>query len=680
MFIEKISEIKIFHRICDATRGALCRFPLAVLFFVFMGGMWLDLVFDLRIMEQARFLDRSLRLQMAFYFFLAGMLATVVQVLSEVNNFSQREKYLSFTAWYLILTSVYFLEVAYTYQALGLAAFFCALFFAAVGYSRLFTEDEAWLFYYKFLQGVLFGLVVAVLASLVLYMIGYAFHTLLDIRIKWLFRGNYLFALLVALAPVCVLAMIPQEVKDDGKRDLFLNGLKFALEYILLPLLLVYAVVLHVTAIKVVFFKFVFFEPLGKGIGRSVAFFFVAGLLSYAAAYYFKDTGTRLLRFYLRHFFKISIVPLALFCVAVWLRIDEYGITPRRYMAALAVAGMFILIVWSCFFKRSWRLSVVPAVCAVAALVYSVGPFDVMAVSLRSQKAALAQLLKDYSIMDKQTGEVRALTEPFIASFYKNELVDKLKFFTKYNALEEVREWIEPVKGRNEHLNKAMKLCLRGHSSRLRFARAGECIGGYGGYINERQIAMAWGLRDTHASYADIPIPRVQTVGNSKRYNWPYVLEAKGYDYIVEAKIRFNDTYKVYDRLGYYKGIGTDIKTYDLNGPGGDAFGVQFLVNPEGAVALKTDEGEASGWVSVADWLGAYRAGALRNDSDGKRVSYNKSHLVHFETPDLKGELEINRLEYIVPEELSGRAVILGIEGVLRFNRKTQASVPVEKD
>lgn len=82
MFIEKIAESKFFHRICESTRGALCRFPLAMLLFFWMSLISFDGAIGLDIVAE------NWRRALVFYFLLAGTLAAIVQLAAEMWHLS----------------------------------------------------------------------------------------------------------------------------------------------------------------------------------------------------------------------------------------------------------------------------------------------------------------------------------------------------------------------------------------------------------------------------------------------------------------------------------------------------------------------------------------------------------------------------------------------------------------
>ena len=46
----------------------------------------------------------------------------------------------------------------------------------------------------------------------------------------------------------------------------------------------------------------------------------------------------------MRHWFWLTVAPLALLVIAVWRRVSDYGVTPDRYWLALIALWLLILV------------------------------------------------------------------------------------------------------------------------------------------------------------------------------------------------------------------------------------------------------------------------------------------------------------------------------------------------
>jgi Domain of unknown function (DUF4153) len=89
------------------------------------------------------------------------------------------------------------------------------------------------------------------------------------------------------------------------------------------------------------------------------------------------------------------VVPLVLLVIALWQRVDTYGVTPERY--ALGLFALFLGLVLLAQVSRSTRgdIRIIPALGALALFLGSFGPWGMFGVSARSQMARLMRELAD---------------------------------------------------------------------------------------------------------------------------------------------------------------------------------------------------------------------------------------------------------------------------------------------
>jgi hypothetical protein len=112
----------------------------------------------------------------------------------------------------------------------------------------------------------------------------------------------------------------------------------------------------------------------------------------------------------MRGFPIVLLVLLPMAGWALWLRIDEHGLTPLRVVRAYGVLCLAVLSVagaWRCVRGRGALTWQVPAVLLVGALVAALGPFSAVRLSVRSQAAELAHRLDALGV-----GRVVASQEP----------------------------------------------------------------------------------------------------------------------------------------------------------------------------------------------------------------------------------------------------------------------------
>ncbi len=169
------------------------------------------------------------------------------------------------------------------------------------------------------------------------------------------------------------------------------KGLKIFTQFVLLPLLAVYLLILYSYT-----FKIVTEMQWPEGwVSYLVLFFSVAGILSLLLIYPVRnDDSNKWIPIFSR-FFYFAIFPLlVLLFFAIKRRISEYGITESRYFVLLL--ALWLLFISSYFLiSKIKNIKLIPISLFCLALLSSFGPWGAFSVSLRSQQNHLRQLLDE---------------------------------------------------------------------------------------------------------------------------------------------------------------------------------------------------------------------------------------------------------------------------------------------
>ncbi|WP_274424118.1 DUF4153 domain-containing protein [Chelativorans sp. YIM 93263] len=213
----------------------------------------------------------------------------------------------------------------------------------------------------------------------------------------WAFTG--LFA-----APLFGLGQVPERFDEKPGHEAagFMDrGMRALGDFVAAPLLITYAVILHVYALKIVVSGDV---PEGQ-IGWLV---FIYGVCVYGALLLinpFFDRARAPTRFLLRFWPFFQIVPLGLLAYAVTVRIGSYGVTPDRFFLALfgLVAALIVLIQLVPRLRGDTRWM---ALLPVLALIFgSFGPQGAVGASIRSQAERFLQIVDSEPLSDEQNDQ-----------------------------------------------------------------------------------------------------------------------------------------------------------------------------------------------------------------------------------------------------------------------------------
>jgi Domain of unknown function (DUF4153) len=236
------------------------------------------------------------------------------------------------------------------------------------------------------LQTMLYALTLYVGAALALLAIEHLFGV--DVRssvyehVWWFLSGTF--------STVFFLAGFPRVFTRPETIDDYPRGLKVFTQFVLLPLVTIYLVILYAYLFKIIFTAH---WPSGW-VSWLVLGFAVAGIFALLLIYPLrKEEGNRWINTYAR-FFYLALIPLiVLLWIAISKRIGSHGITELRYY--VLVLGVW-LAAMACYFvfSSSKDIRVIPASLCLLALLSLWGPWSAGGVSLAVQRGRLRAILE----------------------------------------------------------------------------------------------------------------------------------------------------------------------------------------------------------------------------------------------------------------------------------------------
>lgn len=229
-------------------------------------------------------------------------------------------------------------------------------------------------------SGVLFlGLTVA-LASI---------DNLFGVHIK----GERYFQLWLIMAGVFntwfFLAGVPERLGENGTATPYPKGLKVFTQYVLLPLVTVYVVILYAYAAKII----LEWEWPQGWVSRLILGFSITGILSLLLVHPLKEMEEhRWIRMVWTWYYRLLVPLVVLLLLATFRRINEYGITESRYLGVVLacwLAGITLYFV----FSRQKNIKIIPTSLCIIGLGIAWGPWGAFGVAERSQQNRLESLL-----------------------------------------------------------------------------------------------------------------------------------------------------------------------------------------------------------------------------------------------------------------------------------------------
>lgn len=341
--------------------------------------------------------------------------------------------------------------------------------------------------------------------SLALFAMGYLFGLSISAKLYL----QLFIAIFGIFNTLIFLAGIPEEISELEQEESYPRVLRFCVQFVLLPLIVVYVGILYVYGASILVSW-----TLPKGlVTYLVIIFSIIGMVTFLIIYPIRQQKEgRTLQIYSRNF-SISLFPLlALLFWGLGKRIQDYGITELRYFAlvlAVWLAGINLYLLIS----KAKNIKVITISLSFVCLLSAFGSWGVFMSADRSQSHRFKKIMIKSRLLKDGKITPNAQAKPLSVSDHKN-LHSILQFFARRKRLARLQPFIKPdldsllSPSDSEH-RKIVKL----------YALMGENV--TGDYVTEL-IAVNTKQFD-FVSHLDEPVRKV-----------------KGYDYIISFEQKAN--------------------------------------------------------------------------------------------------------------------------------------------
>jgi hypothetical protein len=260
-----------------------------------------------------------------------------------------------------------------------------------------------------------------------------AFENLLGFHLSKSIYGQ-LWSYMAGVGSVWIfLGGIPENMRDHVATG-YPKGLQVFAQYILLPLVLLYLVILYVYGFKILY---LWTLPVGW-VSNLILAFSVLGMLTLLLLHPLANQSENRWIHRYTHFFYFAILPLlVLLFAAATTRIQSYGITELRY-ALLCLAMWLVVISLLMITRKEKHLYFIPVSLFVAVFWGFFMPgWNMKSISKRSQMVRLERLL---SSQDRWNQKIVASDKPINDSI-SNEIVEAAHYLLENHGI----TGLEPV-------------------------------------------------------------------------------------------------------------------------------------------------------------------------------------------------------------------------------------------
>ncbi|HXB13948.1 MAG TPA: DUF4153 domain-containing protein, partial [Bacteroidia bacterium] len=324
------------------------------------------------------------------------------------------------------------------------------------------------------------------------------------------------------------LAGLPENIKELDNDTSYLKGLKTFTQYVLLPLVSVYLLILYAYIARVIIEW-----KLPKGlVSYLVIGYSVAGIFSLLLIYPIRNNDeNRWIKIFSRWFYFALYPLIILLCISIFNRIAEYGITENRYFILVIAIWLFCIATYFLIGKNE-NIKVIPISLAFIAFFGSFGPWGAFSVSEHSQKNHLEDILTKNKIL--VSGKIDEKNEHPVTSEESDEIYSIIDYLDNSSSLDIIQPWFTNVK-----------------LDSVKYGRTGLLV--------EKMNLVSGGGKDWKEVY--------YTANNNERGS---SIEIKGFDYLstLTGNYNYRDTSLNQDtnRLGYFMLKNDTFNIYPIHG------------------------------------------------------------------------------------------------------------------
>ncbi len=429
-----------FDQIGAALLRIYKRFPFVIFISVIgtVSAIWLA---ELSYTEQ----DEHPRiLAMAFCSGLGISFLFGVATFLEQKNWSAVAKYgVQFTG--LVLIAIYWMvlgdqmiegphEVWYQFFLFALVSHLFVAFAPFLSSDKL---DQFWEYnkslFLRILLSVLYSGVLFVGLSVALL----ALDNLLDLDID----GETYFQLFLFLGGIFntwfFLTGVPEEDSIQQKETTFPTGLRVFVQYVLIPLVTVYIVILYLYLGKII----LQWELPNGWVSNLVLTFSIAGILSLLLLYPIRNSNDyKWIQIYSKGYYLALIPLIGLLMLSIWVRISEYGVTVNRYFVATLGVWLTGIVIYFIVSKAK-SIKVIPVSLCLIAIGVSFGPVGAFAVSERSQLGRFEEILDRNNMLDSQLKVQKATSD--VSFEDRKELSSVISYMTETHGMDYFNGYFE---------------------------------------------------------------------------------------------------------------------------------------------------------------------------------------------------------------------------------------------
>ena len=429
-----------FPSIASVVKGALDtlkRFPFPLASAVLASSICIYIINDWRWSEKQ---DLEYLWKIVMCCWLGFNLFFSFSLISERRNHAVLQKYLFQFLGLIMIVAYYFLLPDFSKMTIADGsryALFVTGLHLLVAFSPFIGRGEIngfWQFnktlFLRFLLSILYTGVLYLGLALALT----AINQLFNVDFNGTLYGQLWYFLAGIFNTWFFLAGVPQNLDELETNTDYPKGLKIFTQFVLLPLVTIYLLILYAYGIKIIFQW-----HLPKGwVSWLVNAFSVFGILSLLLIWPIRnEEGNKWISTFSRWFYRALFPLIVLLVVAIGKRVVQYGITENRYFV-LVVAMWLVGIAAYFLFSKTKNIKYIPVSLCLIAFLSSFGPWGAFSVSEKSQVKRLETLLIKEKIL--VNGKIKKATDT-VSTTSSRQISSIIHYLNRSHGFDKIDPW-----------------------------------------------------------------------------------------------------------------------------------------------------------------------------------------------------------------------------------------------
>jgi hypothetical protein len=231
------------------------------------------------------------------------------------------------------------------------------------------------------------------------------------------------------------LALVPSDYEALETSDEYPGGLKIFSQYVLLPLVGLYFVILFAYELKIIF---EWNWPKGW-VSQMVLWYAVVGALALLLLHPLREReGNRWIGRFGDWYYRLMIPLAVMLFLAIRRRIADYGVTEPRYLVLGLAIGLSIVVLYFLLSRRK-DIRIIPIVLVCLAALAAYGPLSASSVSTWSQTSRLDQLLVKHGLLKDSVLQIPEAEIPLEA---RREMSSVVAYLNESRGPEVFARWL----------------------------------------------------------------------------------------------------------------------------------------------------------------------------------------------------------------------------------------------